>query len=483
MLTRHRCVFSCGLFLAAFAGCGTDVQQAGNGPQNNTGGSVGSGGTPVDVPDTGTTGGGGAASGTGGASNGDGGTPITGDDGGTTEPTDAALPPLGDAGALGKMVGLWDFAGLVRIRDQASSGALKPAFDAVIKSADEALGVGPFSVMDKTKTPPSNDKHDYMTLGRYWWPNPADPTGPYIQKDGESNPEYATSAYDYTAMLTMTDSVTALGLAYFLTGNEKYAAKAHDLLNAWYITAATRMNPNFNYAQSVPGVADGRKEGVIDGLQMAQMLDGVELLRAAGGLSQADYDGLITWFSSMLTWLTTNAPLALQEKAATNNHGTWYDVQTSRYAVFVGKPEIAVQIANDAKQQRIAKQVLPSGQQPEETKRTNGYFYSLYNLTGLFDLATLAGGVGVDLFHYQTTDARSIQKALDFMAPYADATKVWPPPGVTSTQITQPPPREMLIPLLRRGSAAYNAMSYEQTLEMYFAADLPADETELVYPK
>ncbi len=343
-------------------------------------------------------------------------------------------------------------------------------------AANDALNVMPMSVTTKTKTPPSGDKHDYLSLARYWWPDPNNPNGPYIQKDGQSNPEIMSDAYDYKSMFTVTGAITSLGLGYYLSGDEKYAQKAHALTAAWFITPATRMNPNFNYAQSVPGVADGRSEGVIDGLQFAFMLDAIELLKASPTFTSSDITALDAWFSQMLMWLATNS-LALQEQSATNNHGTWYDVQTARYQIFVGNNAAAATIVKAAQQKRIASQINPDGTQPKEMSRTNSFDYTWYNLTALFNLAHMGKGVGVDLFGYQTTDGRSIKKALDFLTPYVDPQKTWP------NQQINPPNRDVPMPILRRAGIAYQSASYEQLLEMYYAATVSANLLELEYPK
>jgi hypothetical protein len=477
----------CGLLVAAGAACGS--------PEQGTSASGAGGAGGASVVGTGATSGGGAGSnpfdGGGGGASGQGGSSLP-DDAAILDvlgpdfadakaadaqpPLDGAALDAGPSSLVGKN-GLWDLPGLLRIRAQASQGPLKPAFDQAIARGDAALTMGPFSVMYKTTTPPSGDKHDYTGLARYFWPDPTKPDGlPYISRDGQSNPDVDSDKYDYHSMFTMTGAVTALGLAYFLTHDEKYAAKAHDLLKTWYIDAATKMNPNLNFAQSVPGVAAGRKEGIIDTLQMANMIDAVEMLRDSPAFARSDLDGLTAWFTAFLDWLRTST-FGKGEEAAANNHGSWYDVQTMRYAVFLGNKDLAGQLAELAKSRRIAAQINPDGSLPQELSRTNSLFYSEYDLTALFGIAQLAAGVGVDLFAYQTSDGRSIRKALDYLAPYADPAKAWPNPQL------MPDDRTQLIPLLRRASVAYNAPSYEQTLERYYAAALPTNVVQLVYPQ
>jgi hypothetical protein len=270
--------------------------------------------------------------------------------------------------------------------------------------------------------------------------------------------------------------VTSLGLGYFFTDDEKYALRARLLLNTWFVDPATRMNPNLNFGQGVPGVNDGRKEGVIDTIDLARMLDAVELLRDSQAWTPSDNDAFSSWLSSMLDWLRTNA-IAKQEEAATNNHGTWYDVQVGRYALFLGRMDVLGQIIGVAAQRRITVQINPDGTQPLELARTKAFDYSLFNLRALFDLATLASEVGTDLFGWQSADGRSIRKTLDFMTPYVDPAKPWPYPQITDYS------RDDFIPLLRRAGIRYRAPAYEALLEMYYSALLPADHVQLQNPR
>jgi hypothetical protein len=236
------------------------------------------------------------------------------------------------------------------------------------------------------------------------------------------------------------------------------------------------MNPNLNFAQSVPGLATGRKDGIIDTVQMTNMIDGVEMLRDSPAFTTADFSAITTWFTSFLDWLRTSA-FGRAEESSTNNHGSWYDVQTMRYAIFLGNTTLAVQLAELAKSRRIAAQINPDGSDPVEIARTNSLYYSQYGLTANFGIAQLAAAVGVDLFNYQTADGRSLRKALDFLAPYADPNRVWPYPQLVVDN------RRLLIGLLRRAGAAYKEPAYEQALQMNYADVLPPNIVQLTYPQ
>ncbi len=359
-------------------------------------------------------------------------------------------------------------------RIQGGDAALKPAFDQLVKEANKALNVGPFSVMNKTKIPPSGDKHDYASYARYWWPDPKKPDGlPYIHRDGETNPKSQGSAEsDRRQMDMMVDGVETLGLAYYLTGNEKYAEKAAQLLRVWFLDPETRMNPNLNYSQGIPGKEPGNKSGVIDSRIMIRALDGALLIYDSTALSASDQAALRAWAGQFLDWLQTG-DIARQEWATSNNHGTFFDVQAMYFALFSGKPAVAIEVAETAIKKRILAQIQPDGTMPEELDRTRSLHYSIFNLQAFFELARLAEQTDVDLWH--AADSR-IKAALNFLAPYADPARPWPQKDVIAANRA-----DILWPLLY-AAEKYKDDSYRQTVEKLPAADREGLLGNLVFP-
>src|SRR5262245_2188445 len=65
----------------------------------------------------------------------------------------------------------------VRAQVHDNDPAVARAWAALRVDADKALAAGPFSVVDKSVTPPSGDKHDYTSQAPYFWPDPKSPTG------------------------------------------------------------------------------------------------------------------------------------------------------------------------------------------------------------------------------------------------------------------------------------------------------------------
>jgi hypothetical protein len=302
------------------------------------------------------------------------------------------------------------------------------------------MSVGPFSVIDKKEVPPSGDKHDYMSLAPYWWPDPAKPNGlPYIRRDGETNPE-RFKCPDDTEFNKVQSAVHALGLGYYFTGNEDYAARAVLLLRTWFLDPATRMNPNLNYAQAVLGVNTGRGTGLIDVHGLPRLLDGATLLAGSRSLTAQDKEGLRKWFTAYLDWLQTSTN-GRDETDAKNNHGSWMDQQVVAIALYLGDKNLAHTIAEAAKTKRIAYQIKADGTEPLELARTKSFSYSVFNLDGLSRLAEEARLAGVDLWSYRAEDGASIRAALDYLLPYGEGEKKWTYQalnGVEGDSLTEP---------------------------------------------
>ena len=310
-----------------------------------------------------------------------------------------------------------------RIRD--GDRSLAPAWAGLKRDAQRALKAGPFSVALKDATPPSGDKHDYMSQAPYFWPNPATTNGlPYIRRDGERNPEI-NKFPDHRVMDEMVDAVETLALAYYLDGNKGYASKAAELLRAWFLDPATRMSPHLQYAQAIPGMNTGRGIGLIETRGLTRVGDAIGLMAGSNALTEADQRGLQEWFDKFLSWMRESQN-GRDEAAAKNNHGTYYDVQVASFALFLGRQDLAREVLQMAKQKRIAVQIEPDGRQPLELVRTKAWSYSIGNLQGLILLARLGENVGVDLWNFETADGRSIRKAFDYLASFAVGDDTWP---------------------------------------------------------
>ena len=373
---------------------------------------------------------------------------------------------------------LLDPATMVKVRAAclANDADVRPALKRLIKDANKLLDQKPVSVMEKTQLPPSGNKHDYMSLARYYWPDPNKSNGlPYMSRDGEVNPEI-NSIEDRGNLERMTSSVYTLALAYYLTGNSSYAQHAVKFLRAWFLDSATRMNPNFNFAQAVKGRNNGTPSGLIESRGLANVVDGIGLLAGSAELERRDQDGLVRWFTEYLDWLQTSTN-GTKEAAATNNHGVWFDVQASAIALFAGKNDLARQILTEAKTKRVGKQIEPDGSQPRELARTTSQGYTRFNIQAFFELASIGANVGVDLWNFQTEDGRSIRKALDWVVPFIRGDKEW-----TYNQIKKFDTAEYY-PLLLQASIQYSDPSYAELAWKLKGAQEATDRFHLLLGK
>lgn len=312
---------------------------------------------------------------------------------------------------------VYDAKKLAAVKVKKDTPLYSKAVKKLLSEADKSLSVTPPSVMDKKMVAASGDKHDYMSMGPYWWPDPSKPDGlPYIRKDGERNPEL--EKLDRNALGLMGKNVITLGLAYYFSGEEKYAWKAADFLNTWFLNPKTRMNPNLNYGQTIPGRNNGmgRGSGLIDTYVFVTMLDAVELLDGSKALNSKTKAGLKDWFTRFSTWMR-ESDTGKQEQKARNNHGLAYDVQLTACLLYVGNTEAADAIIKAFPEVRLFKQIEPDGKQPEELKRTKALSYTVFNLWHMLDMSDIAKTRGIDIYN-SNSEGRSITSAIRFLLPY-----------------------------------------------------------------
>lgn len=319
-------------------------------------------------------------------------------------------------------------------------------------AAEHAMHAGPFTVMNNTVVPPSGDRHDYMSMGIYWWPNPSTHNGlPYVRHDGRVNPQ-AAHIPDHKELFGLENAVQTLGIAYYLTGDRAYAARSAMLLRTWFLNPATRMNPNLNDAQGVPGRYNGRGEGVLDARYMPKILDGITLIGGSHALTPKGKKALRGWFTEYLKWMQTSKN-GRQEFHAKNNHGSWYDEQFVGIALYLGDKKLAHEYAEMAKT-LISHQIMADGKQPLELARTKSFSYSAFNLDALSRLAFEAEDVDVHLWDFHAKDGASMQAALDYLLPYATGKRKWPYTAINGE------PRDALISPLLLAALRFHSEKY-----------------------
>jgi hypothetical protein len=267
-------------------------------------------------------------------------------------------------------------------------------------------------------------------------------------------------------------SAHTLALAFFFTGDEKYAAKATEFVRVFFLNPATRMNPNLNYGQAIPGETEGRPAGLISARSLVDLVDAVGLLDGSKSWTAAEQKGMTGWAGDYLQWLTTSK-IGRGEDAAANNHGTFYDVQAVSLALFTGQNGFAREKLLQARTKRIADEIEPDGRMPRELARTLSFNYSLFNLRAEIELAALGRSAGVDLWHYQTADGRSLLQAAEFMAQFADPQRGWPYPQIHD------PNRNELGGLLLRVAAEFPGSKIKDALKFCPPGDFAASPERL----
>ena len=280
----------------------------------------------------------------------------------------------------------------------------------------EARAGGRISVVDKTRLPPSGDPHDYMSQAPYWWPDPAKADGlPYVQRDGEVNPEFYGT--DRDRLETFRERVGCLILHAHVTGDDSSARAAGRFLRGWFLDADTRMNPHLRFAQGIPGRCDGRGIGIIDTTFFCFLIDEIGRLGFNAEWTPADLAGVKGWFSAYLDWLL-ESKAGGDEAKEHNNHGTWYDAQVVTFALFCGREDVARRVLLTTARERLAVQIAVDGSQPHELKRTLSLSYCTFNLIGFAVLAQAGRALGIE-------PGAGFKNAVVWMLPYFRGEKAW----------------------------------------------------------
>jgi len=339
-----------------------------------------------------------------------------------------------------------------------------------LKVANKALGLEPITITKFQAALSEGGPNDFYSNGDYWWPDPAKPGGlPYVQRDGQSNPNNFVQHRQCIAQLR--DAVAALGAAYKLTGDNRYAAKAVELLRVFFLDPGTRMNPNLQYAQAIPGVAPGRGTGIIDTLHLIEVPPAIECLQKSPAFPADVLSGLKRWFRDYADWMTASKN-GREEAAANNNHSVAYFLQLAVFAGFAGDQGKVAECRRQFKEVLLPKQMAPDGSFPAELKRTKPYGYSIFQLDNLATMCQVLSNPTNNLWTFELPDGRGMRKAIGFLYPYLADKSAWPrKPDVQAWEGW--PARQ---PCLLFGGLAYGEQKYLD-LWQKLPADPPLPET------
>jgi len=294
----------------------------------------------------------------------------------------------------------------------------------VLAAADRYLTDAPVTITASHSARSAGGLHDFFSEGDYWWPDPANPDGPYVQRDGMSNP--ANFVEHRRALMRLSVQVPALVAAYVLTHDAQYAAHAAAHLRAWFIAPGTRMNPNLQYAQAIHGRVTGRGTGIIDTIHLVEVARAVEKLRGAPGWTPEDDAGVRDWFRAYDTWMTTH-PYGIAERDAKNNHATCWVMQVAEFAHLTGDTALMDEARTRFKTIIVPTQIAADGSFPQELRRTKPYGYSLFNLDAMATTAEILSTREDNLWTFER-DSRGLARALAFMVPYIRDKHAWPKP-------------------------------------------------------
>ncbi len=293
----------------------------------------------------------------------------------------------------------------------------------ILRAANQYLAEAPITITASTSPRSAGGAHDFFSEGDYWWPDPKNPDGPYIQRDGMSNPDNFTDHRRY--MMRLSVQVPALVAAWKFTGDSRYAHHAVRHLRAWFIDERTRMNPHLRYAQAIHGRSTGRGTGIIDTIHLVEVARAVEALEGSPALPPKTIRAVKQWFADYLQWITTD-PHGLEEREAKNNHGTCWVMQAAAFAELTGNQEITRFCRESFKTVLVPNQMATDGSYPLELRRTKPYGYSLFNLEAMAAICQILSTSEESLWNFELPDGRGMRKAIAYMAPYIRNKKTWP---------------------------------------------------------
>ncbi len=291
----------------------------------------------------------------------------------------------------------------------------------VLKAAEAYLAQAPITITASQSPRSSGGKHDYFSEGDYWWPDPQNPSGPYIRRDGMSNPDNFDD--HRRALMRLSVQMPALSAAWLITKQRRFADHAARHLRAWFLNQQTRMNPNLEYAQAIHGIAKGRGTGIIDTLHLVEVARAASVLESSGALSKSDHAGLNQWFAAYLQWMSTSKN-GIEERDAKNNHGTCWVEQAAEFARYTGNSKIT-DFCRDRFKTGLVHQIAADGSFPDELRRTKPYGYSLFNLDAMATVCQILSTPRDDLFAFETANGAGMKKAMEFMFPFIADKKKW----------------------------------------------------------
>jgi len=336
----------------------------------------------------------------------------------------------------------------------------------ILNAANAALHLEPPAITKYRAKLSEGGTNDFYSNADYFWPDPTKPDGlPYVNHDGESNP--GNFDQHRMAMRSVRDAVAALAAAYKITGDDRYVTKAVELLRVFFLNPKTRMNPNLQFAQAVPGRSPGRSWGIIDGLHLVEIPPAIAAMQASPAFPPEVLAGLKQWFREMTGWMMTSEN-GRTEGAARNNHSVAYFVQIAAFSRFTGDTNRLAECRRQFEEIFIPDQMAVDGSFPLELQRTKPYGYSIFQLDNLATLCQLLSTPTDNLWNFKLADGRSIGTAMEFLFPYLADKSKWPRAPDVQAWDAWP---------ARQSSLLFAGLALDQPKYLELWRKLPADPT------
>ncbi|MFA9438345.1 alginate lyase family protein [Uliginosibacterium sp. sgz301328] len=295
--------------------------------------------------------------------------------------------------------------------------------DRLVCNAMAALGAPVRSIVQSVNPRSPGSPHDFSSEADYWWPDPDNPEGPYIQRDGLTNPDNFTAHREL--MIDFARDVGALAGAWLVNGDARFIDAARRHLMAWFVDPATRMNPDLQYAQAIKGVCTGRGIGIIDTVHLAEVALAVKAAHAVGGIPDSEFGAIQAWFADYLAWISTH-PYGVAESNWHNNHGTCWALQAAAFAHLTGNAAALADCRRRLLEVLMPQQMAANGGFPKELARTKPFGYSIFNLDVMSALAQLLSTPDENLLRHELPDGRSMVRGIEFLAPFLADKDTWP---------------------------------------------------------
>lgn len=306
----------------------------------------------------------------------------------------------------------------------------------VLSTAQQLLAQSPRTI---TSLPPPHspgDPHDFYSEPDDYFPDPASPTAAFVQRAGEWNPAAFTAHRD--ALLSFCVVVPTLVAAYVLASrqaepdpnSERYAEQALAHLRAWFITPATRMNPNLLYGEFIPNTTEGRPEGIICAAALAEVARALPFLLHSEALKPEDRGAILSWFGAYLVWLSTSR-LAGLARDLKNHHGSSWLLQATAIAHLEpvkANPDVVTiaSLRHLYRNTTLRAQIAADGSFPHELSTAFPYRNSLFNLDLLAGVCELLSTPFDSAWDYELQDGPGMRVAIARHFPFILNRGAWP---------------------------------------------------------